>query len=101
MHRDIKPQNLMISSEGIVKLCDFGQSKIIFMNKDKYSLEVSSLWYRAPELLLGYENYNFAVDMWAFGCVLAEMISGLTLFKSDCEVGQIFEIFKVFGKPPR
>lgn len=53
MHRDLKPQNLMISAEGVVKLGDFGQAKTISINKDKYSLDVSTLWYRAPEILLG------------------------------------------------
>jgi cyclin-dependent kinase-like len=48
MHRDIKPQNLMITTDGIIKLCDFGQSKCISINKDNYSLDVSTLWYRAP-----------------------------------------------------
>jgi serine/threonine protein kinase len=76
MHRDIKPQNLMITSEGIIKLCDFGQSKFVVINKKDYSLDISTLWYRAPEILLGSEEYSFGVDLWATGCVLAEMHLG-------------------------
>lgn len=94
MHRDIKPQNLMINAEGTVKLCDFGQAKIISINKDKYSLDVSTLWYRAPEILLGSENYSEASDIWAIGCVMAEIIQCFPLFKSDCEIGQIFKFLK-------
>lgn len=101
MHRDIKPQNLMINAEGTVKLCDFGQAKIISISKDKYSLDVSTLWYRAPEILLGSENYSEASDIWAIGCVMAEIIQCFPLFKSDCEIGQIFEIFKVLGTPKK
>lgn len=48
MHRDIKPHNLMITAEGIIKLCDFGQSKLAVINKEDYSLDISTLWYRAP-----------------------------------------------------
>lgn len=101
MHRDIKPQNLMINAEGTVKLCDFGQAKIISISKEKYSLDVSTLWYRAPEILLGSENYSEASDIWAIGCVMAEIIQCFPLFKSDCEIGQIFEIFKVLGTPKK
>lgn len=91
----------MVNPDGVVKLCDFGQAKIISVNKDKYSLDVSTLWYRAPEILLGCQQYNEAADIWAIGCVMAEMIQCQPLFKSDCEIGQIFEIFKVLGTPKK
>lgn len=90
MHRDLKLQNLMITTEGFIKLCDFGQSKCLSITKQNYTTEVSTLWYRAPEILLGYSNYSFAADIWAIGCVIAEMIKGSPVFKSDCDIGQIF-----------
>lgn len=101
MHRDIKPQNLMITTDGKIKLCDFGQSKIFTISKSNYSADVSTLWYRAPEIMLGCESYGYGVDIWSMGCVLAEMALGEPLFKSDCEIGQIFEIFKLTGTPKR
>ncbi len=61
----------MITSDGIIKLCDFGQSKYVSINKKNYSLDVSTLWYRAPEILLGSEDYSYGADIWAIGCVFA------------------------------
>lgn len=101
MHRDLKPQNLMVTTSGNIKLCDFGQSKCVAINKQNHTLDVSTLWYRAPQILLGSSNYSYPADVWAIGCVLGEIIQGAPVFKSDCEVGQIFEIFKVTGTPKK
>ena len=76
IHRDIKGANILISQQGVVKLADFGLARIFYPGNEKvhYTNKVVTLWYRAPELLLGSRNYTEAVDMWSVGCVFAEMI---------------------------
>jgi cyclin-dependent kinase 3 len=64
-----------------------------------YTHEVVSLWYRAPEILLGMKRYSCAIDVWSVGCLLAEFATGRTLFRGDCEIGQLFEIFQLLGTP--
>jgi serine/threonine protein kinase len=77
IHRDVKGANILISSSGQVKLADFGLARIFYPGDDKvnYTNRVVTLWYRAPELLLGARNYTEAVDMWSVGCVFAEMVT--------------------------
>lgn len=58
-----------------------------------------TLWYKAPEILLGIKDYSTPIDIWSVGCIFAEMIEGRPLFRGDSEIGQIFEIFKVRGTP--
>lgn len=85
MHRDLKPQNIMLTKGHQVKLIDFGQcKKLPFQNlhKEKQTLEVSTLWYKAPELLLGFEHYSNKIEVWALGCIFAELITGAPLFDS-------------------
>lgn len=78
IHRDIKGANILISDKGIVKLADFGLARIFYPgNKTyQYTNRVVTLWYRAPELLLGARNYSETVDVWSLGCVFAEMFIG-------------------------
>lgn len=97
MHRDLKTQNILISREGQVKLCDFGQAKLVNLLNKKHTPEVGTLWYRAPEILLGSEEYSFKLDLWAVGCIMTEMITENPIFKSNYEVGQIFEILTARG----
>lgn len=87
IHRDIKGANILISKDGIVKLADFGLARIIYPNDKnmRYTNRVVTLWYRAPELLLGSQKYNDTVDMWSVGCVFAEMYLGRTLFPGNKE----------------
>lgn len=106
-HRDVKPGNLIINPEtGVVKLCDFGSAKVMqppTVNgpREKNVSYICSRYYRAPELLLGSLYYHFHVDMWAVGCVLAELLCGEVLFKGSSTVDQMAEIFKVLGSPSR
>ena len=73
MHRDIKPQNILITSQLQLKIADFGISRVLVPPIRTFSHEVVTLWYRPPEVLLGVEKYFLALDMWAVGLILAEM----------------------------
>lgn len=82
MHRDLKPTNLLISNNGVLKIGDFGLARIYVENEPDrlYSHQVATRWYRAPELLYGARKYTNSVDMWAVGCIAAEMINRSPLF---------------------
>ncbi|XP_073953067.1 cyclin-dependent kinase 2-like [Choristoneura fumiferana] len=99
LHRDLKPQNLLVDREGRIKLADFGLARAIALPVRAYTHEVVTLWYRAPEILLGAKFYSTAVDVWSFGCIYAEMMSGRTLFPGDSEIDQLFRVFRALGTP--
>jgi len=98
LHRDIKPENILLNRRGHVKLCDFSLSR-------SYSNDMTpcvvTLWYRAPELLLGQRNYNFSIDTWSVCCVLLEMIYKYPPFiaEENSEMSQIKCIFTALGCP--
>ena len=75
LHRDLKPQNLLIDNRGTIKLADFGLARAFSLPVRTYTHEVVTLWYRAPEILLGTKTYSTAVDVWSLGCIFAEMVS--------------------------
>nr|AAP94021.1 cyclin-dependent kinase 1 [Ustilago maydis] len=99
LHRDLKPQNLLIDREGNLKLADFGLARAFGIPLRTYTHEVVTLWYRAPEVLLGSRHYSTAIDMWSVGCIFAEMTLGHPLFPGDSEIDQIFKIFRALGTP--
>ncbi|KAH7704180.1 cyclin-dependent kinase 2 isoform 1 [Aphelenchoides avenae] len=99
IHRDLKPQNLLVTQGGIIKLADFGLAREISVSARCYTHEVVTLWYRAPEVLLGARCYSTAVDMWSLACVFAEMATGRNLFAGDSEIDQLYKIFQVLGTP--
>lgn len=80
LHRDLKPQNLLINAEGSIKLADFGLARAFGVPVRTYTHEVVTLWYRAPEILLGCKYYSTAVDIWSLGCIFAEMVRRLARF---------------------
>jgi len=99
MHRDIKPQNLLVSRDGTLKLCDFGLARAITPPTRRLTHEVVTLWYRAPEILLGSDFYAPPVDVWACGPIFIEMAAKHPLFPGDSEVDQLFRIFRLVGTP--
>ena len=99
LHRDLKPQNLLISNSGRIKLADFGLARAFGVPVRLYTHEVVTLWYRAPEILLGTRYYSTAVDIWSIGCIFAEMITRKALFQGDSEIDQLFRIFRLLGTP--
>lgn len=100
MHRDLKPQNLLIDVKSkTIKLADFGLGRVYSLPVGKYTHEVVTLWYRAPEILLGTKQYSTGVDMWSVGCILAEMVVGRPIFTGESEIEQLLAIFRILGTP--
>jgi cyclin-dependent kinase len=99
LHRDLKPQNLLVSKEGVLKLADFGLARAFGIPVKNYTNEVVTLWYRAPDILLGSKNYNTSIDMWSIGCIFAELVNMKPLFPGSSEKDQIVKIFKLMGTP--
>lgn len=99
LHRDLKPQNLLIDHKGNIKLADFGLARAFGLPVRTYTHEVVTLWYRAPEVLLSGKEYSTPVDMWSVGCIFAEIAEKKALFPGDSEIDELFKIFKVLGTP--
>jgi len=99
LHRDLKPQNLLIDRQGNLKLADFGLARAFGVPIRTYTHEVVTLWYRSPEILLGGKQYATAVDIWSIGCIFAEMVSSSPLFPGDSEIDELFRIFRCLGTP--
>ncbi|PKU63283.1 probable serine/threonine-protein kinase At1g54610 isoform X1 [Dendrobium catenatum] len=100
LHRDIKGSNLLIDKDGVLKIGDFGLANY-FNVKPKRPLtnKVVTLWYRAPELLLGSTDYGVGIDLWSAGCLLAEMFFGRPIMPGRTEVEQLHRVFKLCGSP--
>lgn len=99
LHRDLKPQNLLIDNKGVIKLADFGLARAFGIPVRVYTHEVVTLWYRAPEILLGSQRYSTPVDIWSIGCIFSEMITKRPLFHGDSEIDQLFRIFRTLTTP--
>lgn len=104
IHRDLKPGNILVTVQGTLKICDFGLARGINPNyHQQKSLPITNYvatrWYRAPELILSYKNYGKPVDLWAAGCILAELYGRRPLFAGKDQVHQINEIIQILGTP--
>jgi len=99
LHRDLKPQNLLISKKGELKLADFGLARTFGIPVRGYSNEVVTLWYRPPDVLLGSKNYSTEIDIWSSGCIFGEMAVGRPLFPGSSAEDQLQRIFKGLGTP--
>ncbi|GMF19235.1 unnamed protein product [Phytophthora lilii] len=96
---DLKPQNLLINREGELKLGDFGLARAFGIPVRSYTHEVVTLWYRAPDVLMGSRKYSTPVDIWSVGCIFAEMANGGPLFAGTSEADQLDRIFRLLGTP--
>lgn len=113
LHRDIKPENILLTAQGQVKLCDFGFARMLSMFRlkfkylmfirilqgpgENYTDYVATRWYRAPELLVGDTQYSTPVDVWAIGCLFAELIRGAALWPGRSDVDQLYMIRRTLG----
>ncbi|GLU06176.1 hypothetical protein SLE2022_232290 [Rubroshorea leprosula] len=99
LHRDLKTSNLLLNNRGELKICDFGLARQYGSPLKPYTHLVVTLWYRAPELLLGTKQYSTAIDMWSLGCIMAELLSKEPLFNGKTEFDQLDKIFRILGTP--
>jgi mitogen-activated protein kinase 15 len=107
IHRDMKPSNLLLNSECLLKVADFGLARLVDAPKEDGSKTqvltdyVATRWYRAPEILLGSNNYTKAVDMWSIGCILGELLGGKPMFPGTSTMNQIDRIIEILGRPSK
>ena len=100
VHRDIKPANILLNSDSRMKLCDFGLARTIHSERINFLTGyVFTRWYRGPEILMNADKYSFSVDVWAVGCIAAEMAQGKVLFPGNSTVNQLERIIEVTGWP--
>ncbi|XP_011407715.1 PREDICTED: cyclin-dependent-like kinase 5 [Amphimedon queenslandica] len=100
LHRDLKPQNILISKKGDLKLADFGLARAFGIPVRLFSAEVVTLWYRPPDVLMGAQVYNTSIDMWSAGTIFAELANaGRPLFPGSDVDEQLKRIFKLVGTP--
>lgn len=100
LHRDLKPHNLLMDPKTLqLKIADLGLARAFTLPIKEYTHEILTLWYRAPEVLLGSTHYSTAVDMWSVACIFAELITKQALFPGDSELQQLLLIFRLLGTP--
>ncbi|XP_077495198.1 p38b MAP kinase isoform X12 [Amblyomma americanum] len=96
IHRDLKPSNIAVNEDCELKILDFGLARHAEVEMTGY---VATRWYRAPEIMLNWMHYNQTVDIWSVGCIMAELITGKTLFPGNDHIDQLMHIMSVTGTP--
>ena len=99
LHRDLKPGNLLLTTNGVVKVADFGLARFFGSPERRYTGQVVTRWYRAPELLFGSKFYGPAVDLWSIGCIFAEFILRAPYVPGESDIEQLSRIFTARGTP--
>jgi len=99
LHRDIKPQNLLVSKKGVLKIADFGLARIIASPGRKMTIGVVSDWYRPPEIFFGSTYYSYSIDIWSAGCIFAEFLIREPIFWGNGEKEILSKIFYLLGVP--
>lgn len=105
LHRDLKPSNILLNSDALVKVADFGLARSIkFCEENKEESQVltdyvATRWYRAPEILLGSTRYTKGVDMWSIGCIMGELLGGKPMFPGNSTMNQLDKVIEVTGRP--
>ncbi|KAL8371424.1 hypothetical protein RB595_001295 [Gaeumannomyces hyphopodioides] len=99
LHRDLKTSNLLMNNRGQLKIADFGMARYVGDPPPRLTQLVVTLWYRAPELLLGTASYGQAVDMWSVGCIFGELLTREPLLQGKNEVDELTKIFELCGVP--
>ena len=99
LHRDLKPNNLLIAGDGELKLADFGMARVFGEPVGNMTSQVVTRWYRCPELLFGAKDYGTAVDMWSVGCIFAELMLRVPYMAGESDMDQLKIIFKALGTP--
>ncbi|KAF2236737.1 cmgc/cdk/pitslre protein kinase [Viridothelium virens] len=99
LHRDLKTSNILMNNRGEIKVADFGMARFTGDPPPALTQLVVTLWYRAPELLLGTTTYDSAIDMWSLGCIFAELLTKEPLFQGSRELDQLLKIFDLLGPP--
>lgn len=104
LHRDLKPGNLLVNADCELKICDFGLARGYSQNPEKnagfLTEYVATRWYRAPEIMLSFQSYTKAIDIWSVGCILAELLGSKPIFKGKDYVDQLNQILYIVGTPP-
>ncbi|XP_037346506.1 mitogen-activated protein kinase 14B isoform X2 [Pungitius pungitius] len=96
IHRDLKPSNLAVNEDCELKILDFGLAR---HTDDEMTGYVATRWYRAPEIMLNWMHYNMTVDIWSVGCIMAELLTGQTLFPGTDHIDQLKLIMMLIGTP--
>ncbi|MEN2496415.1 MAG: Cyclin-Dependent Kinase 7 [Marteilia pararefringens] len=99
LHRDLKPDNLLLSRFGVLKITDFGLTRFFGQPDRLMTSQVATRWYRAPELLFGANKYGGNIDIWSCGCIIAEVLQKAPLFPGETDIGQLSSIFNLLGSP--
>jgi len=106
LHRDLKPSNILLNSDCLIKVADFGLVRLISSGERANEQQmpvlteyVATRWYRAPEILLGSRTYTKGVDMWSLGCILGELLVGRPIFPGTSTLNQLDKILVLTGRP--